>query len=256
MPFTRRYDSTLSMPEQLTFSIIHPSRSRPEQSYGCISKWIDRAGKQVEVIVSIDDDDPHNDAYFTYFSSGVTVIQNPNRSAVDAVNVAATFSTGQILIVVSDDFDCPKNWALILEKHLRGRHDFVFKVYDGLQKYIVTLPILDRAYYKRFGYIYHPDYRHMFVDTHFTHQADVLRRLIFKNDITFMHNHYSVNKNKMKDEVSERADKTWDDGKRTYIKHVKQKFGLGSGADVWQLSPEGHPHKEWMKRNGLWYGNP
>lgn len=252
MPFTRRYDSTLTMPESLTFSIIHPSRSRPEESFGCISKWIARAGKEVEVIVSIDSDDVHKDAYKTYYSRPVKVVESDNRSAVDAVNVAAQESTGQILIVVSDDFDCPKNWALILEKHLRGRKDFVLKVYDGIQKYIVTLPILDRAYYNRFGYIYHPDYRHMFVDTHFTHVADVLRRLVFKNDILFEHWHYSNPKKKRrKDELSERADKTWNDGKATYLRHVKDRFGLGKNADIWQLSPEGQGHKEWMKRNGV-----
>lgn len=202
------------------------------------------------MIVSIDDDDPHKDAYRTYYSRPVKIVESDNRSAVDAVNVGAAESTGQILVVVSDDFDCPKNWALILEKHLRGRRDFVFKVFDGTQKYIVTLPILDRVYYQRTGYIYHPDYKHMFVDTHFTHMADMLRKLIIKNDITFQHNHYSVTKQR-RDEVTLRADATWNEGKATYLKHCKEKFGLGANTDIWQLSSEGHPHKEWMKRNGV-----
>lgn len=219
-----------------------------------MSDWILRAGKPVEVILSIDTDDPNRTEYHDLYRQAgfeVKIIENANRSAVDAVNAAAAQSTGDILIVVSDDFTCPKLWALILEKHIGDRKDFLFKVNDGNQKYIVTLPIMDRTYYNRFGYIYHSDYLHMFCDTELTHVADVLRKLVVRNDLLFRHNHYSVVRKK-RDDVSIRADQTWNDGKRTYLKHCKEKFGLGKDVDIMQLSADGHQHKEWLKGNGVW----
>lgn len=220
-----------------------------------MTDWILRAGKPVEVIVSIDSDDPNKWEYHSLYKNtgydNVTVIENPNRSAVDAVNVAAAQSTGDILIVVSDDFACPQLWALVLEKNIGKKRDFLLKVNDGIQKYIVTLPIMDRTYYNRFRYIYHPDFLHMFCDTELTHVADALRKLVVRNDLHFKHNHYSVLR-KTRDDVSVRADQTWNDGKRTYLKHCKEKFGLGKEIDIMQLSPEGHQHKEWLKGNGIW----
>lgn len=219
-----------------------------------MSDWILRAGQSVEVIVSIDTDDPNRTEYHDLYNKAgfdVKIIENANRSAVDAVNAAAKVSTGDILVVVSDDFACPQLWALILEKHLKNSKNFLFKASDGNQKYIVTLPIMDRAYYNRFGYIYHPDYLHMFCDTELTHVADCLRKLIIRNDILFKHNHYSVIRKK-RDDVSVRADATWEDGKRVYLKHCREKFGLGKDVDIMNLTAEGHQHKMWLKQNGIW----
>lgn len=236
--------------KDLKFTIIHPSRSRPAKSHQCIGDWLTRAGKEVEVIISIDNDDPLK-AEYQRLHSGYNVICNDNRSAVDAINAAAKLATGDVFIVVSDDFGCPRNWAMVLQKHLNARKDYVLKTNDGIQSYIVTLPIMDRVYYNRFGYIYHPHYLHMFCDCDLTHVADVQRKLIIRNDIRFPHHHYSVTREK-KDEITLRADATWNDGKRLYLQRVRDKFGLGSNVDIMALSGEGQTHKEWLKKAGVW----
>jgi len=233
----------------IKFSILHPSRRRPDKSFETIQKWLFRAGENtdIELIVSLDDDDPDLERYQRLYK-GLKVIVNQNRSAIDAVNNAAVASTGEVLIVVSDDFECPRNWALTLDRILRGRQDYLLKISDGTQMYIVTLPIMDRVYYKRFGYIYHPDFRHMFSDTHLTHVADVLGKLYMRNDLLFQHNHYSVT-HTAKDEVSIRADKTWHDGRKTYLDMVRANLGLPDEIDIFQLKPEGEGHKLWLKQN-------
>lgn len=236
----------------MRFTILHPSRSRPEKSFRCISDWINKAGLPVhEVIVSLDRDDPRLGDYYRLYKQDdkILILEQPNRSAVDAVNKAATVATGDVFIVVSDDFECPQNWAVLLTKVLKGKRDFVLKVFDGVQNYIVTLPILDTVYYKRFGYIYNSCYLHMFSDTEFTHVADVLRRLIIRNDITFKHNHYSVTKEK-RDEVTVRADNTFNPGREIYLERVRNRFGLGN-VDVMRLSPEGAAHLQWLKKYGF-----
>lgn len=224
-------------------SILHPSRSRPEKSWQTTQKWIGNAGIQCELIVSVDYDDPHFNQYLLLYGSQLIV--NNNRSAVDAINNAAKVATGEILIVVSDDSDCPRNWGQKIIEATRNKRDWILKVNDGIQRWIITMPIMDRVYYSRFGYIYFPEYLHMFCDTELTHVADTLKRTLRRDDIYFPHRHYSVTREK-KDEVTLRADATWNQGKQLYLQRVKQSFGL-KGVNVMDVSDSSH--SRWLKMN-------
>ena len=206
-------------------SILHPSRSRPKQAYTTAKKWIDSAGVEVEYLLSLDNDDQMKDYYnwTPRFIQHNCVIFNPNRSAVDAINNAAKIAKGDILIQIADDFDCPPDWGKQIIEATTGKTDWIMKTPDGIQNWIITLPIMDRTYYNRFGYIYHPDYLHMFCDTELTCVADYTGRKITAN-IPFKHNHYSVGG--MKDAISERADKTWEQGEKLFISRFRQNFGL------------------------------
>jgi len=237
----------------MRITLIHPSRQRPEKSFRTISDWINKAGTDVhEVIISLDRDDPRlNDYYKAYHQDDkIIILEQRNRSAIDAVNNAATIATGEVFIVVSDDFECPQNWAVLLSKILKGKRDFVLKVYDGIQNYIATLPILDTVYYQRFGYIYNPIYLHLFSDMELTHVADLTRRLIIRNDITFRHAHHSVTKHGI-DEVTRRAEATQTEGCRIYLKRCREKFGLSQTTDIRRLSPEGATHLQWLEKHGI-----
>jgi hypothetical protein len=202
-------------------SLIHPSRGRAQRAFDAAKNWITKAGQDVEYILSLDLDDPIR--YLNPF--GKTIINN-NRSAVDAINNAAKISTGQILVVMSDDFDCPMDWAVKIIEEANGRKDWIMKTQDGTQGWIITLPVMDRTYYNRFGYIYYPEYRHMFCDTELTAVADLTSRKI-SSPLVFKHNHYSVTGTD-RDDVSVRADKTWEQGERLFIERYKVNFGLTS----------------------------
>lgn len=223
-------------------SLVHPTRSRPDKSKATINNWISRAGHAVELIVSIDEDDPHKGTYQAIYPN---CIVNPNKSAVDAINNAAKVATGDILIVVSDDSDCPHQWATKIQQSTHGKRDFVLKVNDGIQRWIITMPVIDRTYYNRFGYIYYPGYGHMFCDTELTHVADILGRTIRRQDLSFPHRHYSVTKER-KDETTLKADSTWNQGKQLYLQRVKENFGL-KGVDVMNISDVSHAR--WLKQN-------
>lgn len=204
----------------------------------------------VELIVSIDDNDPEKEHYLSTYAnvSKAKVIVNSNRSAVDAINHAAKVSTGDILIVVSDDTGCIVNWDGVIKNAVSGREDFVLKVFDGIQRWIITMPIMDRAYYNRYGYVYHPDFKHMFCDTFLTHQADALKKVIWRNDITIPHNHYSVNKSG-KDEISYKADSTLKEGEGVYLGLIKQNLLIDG--DIWNLSEYANGHLQWCRNKGI-----
>jgi len=224
-------------------SLLHPSRSRPHKSLATTNKWLERAGAPVELIVSIDQSDnteQYAQVYGKTFCGGVIKmgmrghsfygIINDNRSAVDAINNAAKHATGDIFIVVSDDTDCPEGWAIDLLKHLEGKEDFIAKVDDGIQPWIITMPIMDRKYYDRFGYVYHPEYLHMFCDTELTCVADITGRKIVSN-LVFPHKHYSVTK-QQPDAVNKKADATWAQGEKLFLERYKRNFGLPPGLPI------------------------
>ena len=107
------------------------------------------------------------------------------------------------------------------------------------------MPIIDRKYYNRFGYVYYPEYRHMFCDTEFTHVADVLGRVLWRNDIEFPHLHYSITKER-RDHIAERNDATWNQGKSLYLQRFRDDFGL-AGINKWNVSHDAH--RNWLMQN-------
>lgn len=213
-------------------SILHPSRSRPRKALETFHKWTCRSGREERYLLSLDKDDPCLEEYLNIFpdyfslvntSNNSKILVNSNRSAVDAINNAAQQAYGT-MIVVSDDTEPCNNWHYEIEQIARNNHDWILKTYDGIQPWIITMPIMDRTYYNRFGYIYHPDYQHMFCDTELTCVADLTGRKI-TSDILFKHNHYSVT-NEQPDSVNKKADATWAQGEKLFLERYKRNFDL------------------------------
>lgn len=205
----------------MKISILHPSRSRAEKSVKTVDKWLDCAKNrnvELQLIVSVDDSDPEVHLYQQAYQKSLIV--NNNRSCVDAINNAAKVATGDVFIVVSDDSDCFIDWDMFLLLELDGKSDYLLKTKDGIQDYIVTMTVMDRKYYERDGFIYHPDFTHQFADTYLTCLADIRGRLI-KSDLVFPHKHYSVLK-ETPDALHKRNDDTWKEGQDTFVRLMKQ----------------------------------
>jgi len=207
-------------------SIIHPSRSRPDQAFETAEQWISKAGCDVEYILSLDIDDPKKTKYLTHTHSGLKRFItrfHDNRSAIDAINGGACEAHGNIFIVISDDFECPEDWGKYILDFVGERRDWIIKTQDGIQDWVITLPIMDRDYYNRFLYIYNPQYLHGFCDTEMTCVAELTGRKLVC-DIPFKHNHYTVGG--IKDEVSERADAHFEQGRQVFLERKSRNFYL------------------------------
>lgn len=241
-------------------SILHPSRQRPDKSFVTCKRWFDRAGTSVgiQLVISTDCDDTNREQYRDnlmelsaiynvdgcYHSNVIGVQSSKNRSAVDAINKAAKMATGDIFIVVSDDTDCPENWAVDLLKAIEGKTDFVAKCPDGIQNWIITMPIMDRAYYNRFGYVYHPDYLHMFCDTELTCVADLIGRRI-EIPIIFKHLHPGHGHG-TPDALNARADATWQQGEDLFLSRLAKNFDLAESQIVGKITDESY--RTWIAK--------
>jgi hypothetical protein len=206
-------------------SILAPSRGRPLKSFDTLSKWCRMAeGEDFEIIISLDADDDMSYRYLfpNHKTENVQLIVRQNRSCVDAINNAVKVSKGNLFIVVSDDTDCFPKWDTALLKEVEGKEDYLLKTDDGIQNYIVTMTVMDRKYYERDGFIYHPDFRHQFADTYLTCLADIRGRLLFSN-LKFPHLHYSHSGGReTADALHHRNDLTWKEGQDTFIRLMKQ----------------------------------
>lgn len=207
-------------------SLIHPSRGRPLKAYQTSRKWLDNAGCDVEYILSLDKSDPTLSDYAKRFPH---FILNDNSCVVEATNHAAAISTGDILIYLSDDFDCFPDWGKAVENAAREYpNEWLMKVDDCLQRFevaVLTIPIMSRALYKRLGYFWHPGYKSMFVDEDLYWTATKLGALQKAPWLKFPHNHCSVGK-AQDDETYRNSAKNWDQGQAFFRQRQKQYFPL------------------------------
>lgn len=224
-------------------SIIHPSRGRVEMATNTAAKWIENAvyKDRIEYWFACDSDDPQREAYHNRISElNLRATYSVNGTAINAINRVAPNTKGNLIVVVSDDFDCPPQWDYFLLKKLEDKTDYLVKTSDGYMnnKWLITLPIMDRAYYNRFGYVYYPEYQHMFSDTEMTCVGNMLGKVIDLQDPNFIfeHKHYSANK-MVKDAINEKNDATWHQGKALFLSRHANDFGLNE-SDVVMRYPQ------------------
>lgn len=207
-------------------TLLHPSRGRPEKAFQTACEWIEKAGKEVEYILSIDNNDPK---YSTYWLQRVAlpdrenyILHSDNKSVVEATNKAAKLATGNILLYLSDDFKCFDNWAVAVEQEFKKHSGpTLVKVDDCLQKFhvpVLTIPVMNRECYEQLGYFWHPGYKSMFVDEHLYWRSKKLGFLKFAPHLKFEHQHVSVGKSE-DDETYRRSAANWDQGKALFAKH-------------------------------------
>lgn len=209
----------------MKISVIHPSRGRPQQAFETANKWISKADDTFDYFLSFDSDE--QDIYCKQFEGYEDImvgLNGPNKSAIEAINKAAMLVRTDLFVVISDDFDCPEHWDTSLLKELEGKSDFVLKTDDLYQPTLVSLPIMDRIFYERYGYIYFPGYKHMFCDQEMTAVALMTGKYL-KSDLKFPHHHYTTGKTP-KDEINVRNDLTWRQGEKLFNERLKTNFGI------------------------------
>lgn len=212
----------------MKISILHPSWKRPELALQCYEEWIAKAENpdNIEYLLCLSEKDPKLYEYASKFGRRQNLKTEilPDNGLVKQVNHIARLATGDLLIAVSDDFGCEQNWDTALRALLIGKSDFILKTDDGLQPEIITLPIMDKVYYQRFGHIYHPEYNHMYADEELEVVGRLLGRLI-KCDLSFPHRHYTTGL-LPKDETNIQNDSFFASDRVVFEKRKKKNFDI------------------------------
>lgn len=218
----------------MKISLIHPSRGRAEKSIRNAEEWVLKAGRgiEVEIILSIDTTDPDREIYDRFYDdSWVQSIRlvNNNSCVVEAANVAAKSATGNILVYCSDDFKVHDEWGKRVVEEF-DKHDvtqpMILHVDDCLQKFsarVLTIPIMNRALYKKLGYFFHPGYKSMWVDCDLYETCDRIGAIKHAEHLKFPHEHHCIGK-AHNDETYRRSEANWNQGKILFDKRKRQGF--------------------------------
>jgi glycosyltransferase involved in cell wall biosynthesis len=216
----------------IKISLIHPSRGRAQKAFDTYVNWMNKASGQhvIEHIISIDISDPEKMKYYQLFINRSIYVVKDNTCVVEATNAAAKISSGNILVYLSDDFDCPHEWDKML---VAAFHDMeipmLVKVDDCLQKFetkVLTIPIMNLKLYETLGYFWHPGYKSMFVDEHLYHLCSKNGWLYNAPLLKFPHLHCSIGKAE-RDETYIRSEANWNQGKALFAQHKEAGFPLG-----------------------------
>jgi len=204
------------------FSILHATaRTKPDGWSASRNAWMLNADEpdKVEYILSVHVDDitglpddlpaPEKMDLVSYFGA---------RNSVRGWNVAATQSTGQILILNADDFFPPAHWDSLLWGCVSRRYpgglipatgldnwklpeDWAFAIHVSTgtpdvdwDRRLMALGIISRPLYQRWGYALYPDYESMESDVDMLEHALADGVVIPAYDLVFEHRHVSLGK--------------------------------------------------------------
>jgi len=222
------------------FSIIHPSRGRAIKAAATCEQWLNNYSTYTgcEYILSLDQDDAPGQLSLygslfgklkkTFPSIVFKIVYGVNQNVVKAMNNGAMRAEGEILVCISDDFDCFKDWDVKLSENIDVNKGEALLVNQGIDKYQrnMAIPIMTKKLYERLGYIYYPAYTGMFADDDLTEACNVLGVLKVNKDITFQHNHYTNHKAAMDATYRRHNNKaSWELGQRVMERRRSQNFG-------------------------------
>lgn len=181
-------------------TLIHPSYGRPKKAIETALNWIHKADnpKEVEYILAIDTRDSKGQDYAGMFVDFLLCKHNSSfhtfntHNCVQSTNEAAKKATGDILVYLSDDFDCPKGWDSLIKERLDIDKPQLLKVDDDLQPFrqtVLTIPIMTRKLYEMLGYFWYPEYESMWVDVDLYFETKPYH--VYAKDLVFQHQHYA-----------------------------------------------------------------
>lgn len=211
------------------------TRSRPHKVFKCLDN-IQRLSTHdnYEIAVTADYDDP---SMFTpdvrdYIESykNVKIYYGESKSKVDAINRDMNlFTDWDILINMSDDMEFIYHGfdSQIVKDFERYRNLDILMHYpdQAAGAALITMSIMGRDYYKRFNYIYHPDYKSLFCDNEAHEVAKILKRYVFVKKRLFNHNHPAWGLAPM-DDLMRHTESFHNEDKATYERRKLKNFYL------------------------------
>lgn len=224
------------------FSLIYTSVRAPRIEI-VIAEWLGktRAAVPLEVIVAVDANDSGSREAAESIAARDTrvkvyVQESEPFNCVKGWNLAAEKAQGKVLVQVTDDFSPPEGWdekLLALKPANWIETDCAVHVDDGYVRNIMTLAIITRVRYRKFGYFFYPGYESIFCDTELTEVAYRDGVVIPAPHLLFEHMHPDCFK-RQRDRVDlvHASQERWDSGEALFKFRKQHGFPVDAGPNA------------------------
>lgn len=219
-----------------------PTRERPEKFYNTLKGYIENSADtgKIHYVITLDSDDPRVKQYEQvaeqiieeYPNLKITWDLGFSTGKINAVNRDMDKTAGwDIVVLASDDMICQQpGWDEVIREMMRMHYpdtDGVLFFSDGHQP-LNTMPIIGHTYFKRFDYIYHPDYISLWCDNEFMEVADKLSKQTRFDDVLFEHQIWFNGRqfDHTNDDLQKREQKFYKQDGETFKKRKALNFGL------------------------------
>lgn len=186
---------------EMKICFVFPSRSRPTKFFNTLDNIRNMSGsKNYFIWAKLDTDDPtmNNSAVIDTIENEypeVTVKFGKSKNKVHAINRSMEdLPHCDILIIQSDDviwdvwgFDNEIRHAF--EKHFPNLDGTIHYPDDHGKSQTVIVSILGVNLYKKFGYLYNPEYDNVYCDNEFTEVTQIMKKYVFVKKRLFTHAH-------------------------------------------------------------------
>lgn len=171
-----------------------PTRARPQLFLRHLPLWL--ADDTVRVLVSIDADDAacNCDEFLDALDAfdRVKVRVGGSQTKVQAINDGVADEPFEFLILASDDVlpQRPDYGRYLRELHRQHfpEGDGVIHQNDGRAgQRLNTIPVMDRAYFQRFGWVYCPEFKSLWCDNEMTDVSRGLGRAVYVDECILRH---------------------------------------------------------------------
>jgi len=173
--------------------IKFPTRNRPEKFKAIFSRYLTFLSGQHDVrfILTMDEDDPtmNNSEMKQWIdtraqNAQIEYFYGHSKSKIEACNANLEGVDGDVLVLASDDMvPVQMGYDEIISKVYEQAfpdYDGAIKFWDGLRPKedpLMTLTVMGFPLYKRFGYIYNPEYKSLYCDNEQTQVCAALGKL-------------------------------------------------------------------------------
>lgn len=208
----------------------YTSRSRPKEFLRGLYSIIDNVvSDDYDVLVSLDLDDPKLDQY-----GNCSAVIGTSTGKIDAINRDLNEYQGdwELIVNMSDDMIFTVKGFDNIIRDLFAKHfpngDGFLHLNDGHQgDNVSTMSIMDRKYYNRDRYIYHPEYKSLWCDAEATEVAWMRGRYAYEPIVLFDHLHpaWGLAPNDPQYIASESRE-MWDHDKAVIERHRANNYGI------------------------------
>ena len=221
---------------KLKILVKFPSRERPKKFFDVLDRYImmSKDKDNIHYLISLDNDDPTLPLYQNKITQyqNITFVTGFSKGKIDACNrdVDRLELKWDILVLASDDMICQRiGWDETLREEMTMYYpelDGVLWHSDGFtHKRLNTMCILGYKRYKKFNYIYHPDYTSLWCDNEFMDVANRDGKQTYFDKVLFRHEHFSNGQQyNIQDALLKRNEAYFNKDKIVYFKRKTEGF--------------------------------